>query len=110
MQWTSKSNTNVQNALFAKHQDENHADHFFFCKHGVIQKEFVREKQTVNSAFYVEFIRRPLKRISRLRPQFRAEGSLFLLHDSAFSHSALVVKYFPGQTWCCGGKPLTLIS
>jgi hypothetical protein len=20
------------------------------------------------------------------------------------------VKYFPGQTWCCGGKPLTLIS
>jgi hypothetical protein len=67
---------------------------YFFFTNGVIQKEFVREEQPVNSAFYVEVIRTLLKRISRLRPQFRAEGTLFLLHDSAFSHSALAVKFF----------------
>jgi hypothetical protein len=29
-----------------------------------------------------------------VRPQFRAEGTWFLLHDNALSHSALVVKKF----------------
>jgi hypothetical protein len=60
----------------------------------VIHKEYVPEGQIVNSAFYVEVIGRLLKRISRVRPQFRAEGSWFLLHDNAPSHSALVVKPF----------------
>jgi hypothetical protein len=52
------------------------------------------EGQIVNSAFYVEVIGRLLKRISRVRPQFRAEGSWFLLHDNAPSHSTLAVKIF----------------
>jgi histone-lysine N-methyltransferase SETMAR len=66
----------------------------FFDKQGVIHKEFVSERQAVNSAFYVEVIGRLLKRISLMRPQFRAEGSWFLLHDNAPSHCALVVKIF----------------
>jgi hypothetical protein len=66
----------------------------FFDKQDVIHKEFVPEGQTANSAFYVEVIGRLLKRTSRVRPQFRAEGSWLLLHDNAPSHSALVVKTF----------------
>jgi histone-lysine N-methyltransferase SETMAR len=66
----------------------------FFDKQGVFFKEFVPEGQTVNSAFHVEVIRRLLKRISWVRPQFRAEDSWFLLHDNSPSHSALVVKTF----------------
>jgi hypothetical protein len=60
----------------------------------MIHKEFVPKGQRVNSAFFVEVIGRLLKRISRVRSQFRAEGSWFLLHDNAPSHSALVVKTF----------------
>jgi hypothetical protein len=60
----------------------------------VIHTEVVPEGQTFNSAFYVEVIGRLLKRISQVRPQFRTEGSWFLLHDNAPSHSALVVKIF----------------
>jgi hypothetical protein len=60
----------------------------------VIHEDFVPEGLTVNSAFYVEVIGRLLKRISRARPQFRAEGGWFFLHDNAPSHSALVVKTF----------------
>jgi hypothetical protein len=60
----------------------------------VIHKEFVPEGQTVNSAFYIEFIGRLFKRISWVRPQFQAEGSWFLLHDNAPSHFALAVKTF----------------
>jgi hypothetical protein len=66
----------------------------FFGKLGVIHKEFVPEGQTVNTAFYIEVIGRLLKRISRVRPQFRAQGSWVLLHDNAPSHSALVVEAF----------------
>jgi hypothetical protein len=66
----------------------------FSDKQGVIHKKIVPEGQTVNSAYYFEVIGRLLKRISRVRPQFRAEGSWFLLHDSAPSHSALIVKTF----------------
>jgi hypothetical protein len=51
-----------------------------------------------------------LKRLSRVRPQFRAEGSWFLLHDNAPSHSALVVKIFLTKHGCCGDKPPTLFS
>jgi histone-lysine N-methyltransferase SETMAR len=63
-----------------------------FDKQGVIHKQFVPEGQAVNSDFYVEFIGRLLKRISLVRPQFRAEGSSFVLHEYAPSNSSLVLK------------------
>jgi hypothetical protein len=66
----------------------------FFDKQGVIHKEFVPEGQTVNSVFYLEVIGRLVRRISQVRPQFRAEGSWFSLRENAPSHSALVVKTF----------------
>jgi hypothetical protein len=57
-------------------------------------KKYVPEGQIVNRAFYIEVIGRWLKRISRVRPQFRAKGNWFLLHDNAPSHFAPVVKTF----------------
>jgi hypothetical protein len=66
----------------------------FFDKHGVSHKEFVPEGQRVNSVFYVEVIGRLLKRISLVRPQFRAEAGWFLLNENASFHSAPVVKTF----------------
>jgi hypothetical protein len=64
----------------------------FLDKQVVIHKEFVPEGQIVNSVFYVEVIGRSLNRSFRVRPQFRAEGCWFLLHNNAPSHSSLVVK------------------
>jgi histone-lysine N-methyltransferase SETMAR len=66
----------------------------FFDEQVVIHKECVSKGQRVNSAFYVEFIGGLSKGISRVRPQFRTEGSWFSLHENAPSHSALVVKLF----------------
>jgi hypothetical protein len=83
-----------QKVSFAKVQDQNHDDHIFFKKQPVIHKEFAPERQRVNSAFYFEVIGRLLNRISLVTTQFRAEGSWFLLHDNALSHSAVVVKIF----------------
>jgi hypothetical protein len=37
---------NAQKVLFAKIQDQNHADHIFFNKQVVIHKEFVHEWQS----------------------------------------------------------------
>jgi hypothetical protein len=66
----------------------------FFDNQGVIHKEFVPQGHAINSAFYVEVIGRWLKCISRVRSQFQAQGSWFLLHGNAPSHSPLVVKTF----------------
>jgi hypothetical protein len=85
--------TKAQEVSFPEVQDHNHGDHIF-DKQCVIHREFVPEGQIVNSAFYAEVIGRLLKRISRARPQVRLEGSWFLLHDNAPSHSALAVKIF----------------
>jgi hypothetical protein len=65
----------------------------FFDKQGGIHKEICVEGQTVNSALYVEVIGRLLKHISRVRPQFRAEGGWFSLHNAP-PHSTMVVKTF----------------
>jgi hypothetical protein len=70
-----------------------YAHHVSFDKQGVINNEFVPEREIVNSAFYVAVIGL-LKRISRVKPQFRAEDSCFLLPDNAPSYSALAVKTF----------------
>jgi hypothetical protein len=85
--------TKAQKVSFAKVQDQNHADHIFL-QTMYDSPEFVPEGHTVNTAIYAEVIGRLLKRISRVRPQFRAEDSWFLLHDNVSSHSALVMKTF----------------
>jgi hypothetical protein len=82
MQWTSKSSPRPKTFVCKTMLIT------FFNKQSVIHNEFVPEGQTVNSVSTL------LNLISRVRPQFRAEGSWFLLHDNAPSHSARVVKKF----------------
>jgi hypothetical protein len=54
----------------------------------------VSEVQIVTSVLYRHVIGKLLKRIPWARPQFRAEGSWFLLHNNTHSRSALAVKIF----------------
>jgi hypothetical protein len=93
MQWTSKLSPRPRKFRLQTSQIKT-IPITFFDKQVVIHKEFVPEEQTVNSVFYVEVIGRLLKRISWVRPQFRAEGSWFLLHENAPSHFGLVIKTF----------------
>jgi transposase len=92
MQWTSKSSPRPKKFRSQESKIKTMLI-TLFDKQVVIHKGFVPEGP-VHSAFYVEVIGRLLKRISRVGPQFRAEGSWFLLHDNALSRSALVVKIF----------------
>jgi [histone H3]-lysine36 N-dimethyltransferase SETMAR len=66
----------------------------FFDANGIIRKEFVPEGQTVNAELYCEVLKRLLRRICRVRPQFAEPGSWFLLHDNARPHVAVRVKRF----------------
>lgn len=64
----------------------------FFDSHGIIHKEFLPEGSTMNANTYVEILKRLLRRIRRVRPQYAEQGSWCLLHDNARPHTALVVQ------------------
>lgn len=66
----------------------------FYDSKGIIHKEFVPPDQTVNAVFYLGVLKRLVRRICRIRPEYREEGSWRLLHDNAPSHrSTLVTDY-----------------
>jgi hypothetical protein len=50
--------------------------HFFYAK-GIVQYEFVPEKQSVNSKFYKEVIKRLFARVHHIRPEFQEAGSWY---------------------------------
>jgi hypothetical protein len=94
IQWTSKSSSKSKN-FFCKSPWFNPCWSHIFDRQVVTHKQFVPKGPTGNRALYFEIIETPWKLISRLRPQFRAEGgSWFLLQDNDLSHSALAVKIF----------------
>jgi hypothetical protein len=66
---------------------------FSYAK-GIIQHEFVSKKQTVNSKFYKEVIKRLLAQVPRIRPEFQESGSWYLLHENALTHSSGVFSEF----------------
>jgi hypothetical protein len=66
----------AQKVPFVKIQDQNHAEAHFLTN-SVMHKECVSEGRADSSAFYAEVIRRLMKRISRVRPQFEAKCSWF---------------------------------
>lgn len=63
----------------------------FYDSKGIIHKEFVPPGQTVNAVFYLGVLKRLVRRIRRIRPEYREEGSWRLLHDSAPSHRSILV-------------------
>jgi transposase len=65
-----------------------------FDAKGVIDHEFVQEKQTVNGKFYKEVIKRLIARVHHVRPEFEKSGPWCLLHDNAPAHSWGVASEF----------------
>jgi hypothetical protein len=94
---------------FAKVQDKTMLI-TFFDKQGVIHKEFVPERQIVNSAFYVEVIGRLLKRISLGEATISSRGQLGLVAGQCPFPFHTGNEDISGQARCCGDKPPTLFS
>ena len=69
----------------------------FYDSKGIIHHEFVPEGQTVNGSFYLSVLERLWKRICRVRPEYWAPGSWFLLHNNAPVHRAVAVQEFLAQ-------------
>jgi len=69
----------------------------FYDSKGIIHHKFVPERQTVTGSFYLSVLERLWKRISRVRPEYSAPGSSFLLHDNAPLHRAVAVQEFLAQ-------------
>jgi hypothetical protein len=82
-----KRRIEAQNARMQKIADENNVDYIFYTK-GIIHHEFVPEKLNVN------FIKRLIVRVHRVRPEFQESVSWYLLHDNALAHSTGFVSEF----------------
>ncbi|UYV68402.1 NPY1R [Cordylochernes scorpioides] len=59
---------------------------------GIVHCEFVPQGQTVNSAFYLEVLRRLKRRIARVRTDIK--DTVKLHHDNATSHTAFIITNF----------------
>jgi histone-lysine N-methyltransferase SETMAR len=66
----------------------------FFDAKGINHNEFVPEKQTVNSKFYKEVIKRLIAPFHRFRPEYQESGSWYALHNIAPAHTSGVVSEF----------------
>ena len=64
----------------------------FYDSKGIIHHEFVPEGKTLTGSFYLSVLEHLWKRIRRVRPEYSAPGSWFLLHDSTPVHLAVVVQ------------------
>jgi len=73
----------------------------FYDSKGIIQHEFVPEGQSVTGSFYLSVLERLWKRIRRVRPEYSAPGSWFLLHDNAPVHRAIAVQEFLARKQVC---------
>jgi len=68
---------------------------FFFHSQGIIHKEFVPPRITVNTEFYKNILERLCNRIASVRPAYLwKDRSFFLLHDNAPAHTAAIVTQF----------------
>ena len=73
----------------------------FYDSKGIIQHEFVPKGQTVTGSFYLSVLERLWKRVRRVRPEYSAPGSWFLLHDNTPVHRAVAVQEFLARKQVC---------
>jgi len=73
MEWRSPSSPRTKKCRLQKYKVKTMLI-VFFDSDGIIHKEFVPAGQTVNSAFYKEILKRLLRRIHRVRPEFHRNG------------------------------------
>jgi len=64
----------------------------FYDSKGIVHKEFVPPGQNVNAVFYIGVLKRLVRRIRRVRPEYREDGSWRLLHDNEQSHRSTLVS------------------
>ncbi len=65
-----------------------------FNKKGLIYKEFLPQKTTVNTELYLNILRRLGKQICRVRPKLWANNSSLFQQYNTFMHSAFKIRYF----------------
>ncbi|GFT13219.1 mariner Mos1 transposase [Trichonephila clavipes] len=78
----------------------------FFDSKGLIYKEFLPERTTLNAVSNAKILKRLMQRIHRVRPEYAKQGSWTLLHDNARPHntpwfSRLGCTANPGHEWSC---------
>ena len=100
-EWKSPGSPKSKNVRLQKSKVKTMLVCFYDSK-GIIQHEFVPEGQTVTRSFYLRVLELLLERIRRVRPEYSAPGSWFLLHDSAPVHRADAVQEFLARKQVCG--------
>lgn len=99
--WKSSASPKLKKLRFQKSQEKTMLICFYNSK-GVILREFVPQGQNVTGEYYLGVTERLWKRIVRVRPEYRARGSWFLLHDNAPSHRIIAVcEFLPKKTNLC---------
>ncbi|UYV81463.1 hypothetical protein LAZ67_20001259 [Cordylochernes scorpioides] len=89
--WHTKSSPRPKKARMSKSRIKTMIIVFFDIR-GIVHCEFLTQGQTVNSAFYLEVLRRLKRRIARVRADIK--DTVKLHHDNATSHTAFIITNF----------------
>ncbi|UYV79005.1 hypothetical protein LAZ67_17000627 [Cordylochernes scorpioides] len=89
--WHTKSSPRPKKARMRKSRIKTMIIVFFDIR-GIVHCEFVPQGETVNSAFYLEVLRRLKRRIARVRTDIK--DTVKLHHDNATSHTAFIITNF----------------
>jgi len=84
----SAEETEIPNAPHQEHVDN------VLDSQGVVHKEFVQERKTINAEFYKGVMDHLLKRIQRVRPPAFCCRDFFLLYENAPAHKVASVCQF----------------
>ncbi|GFW74558.1 mariner Mos1 transposase [Trichonephila clavipes] len=90
-EWHTKSYPRPKKARISKSRIKTMIIVFFDIR-GIVHCEFVLQGQTVNSAFYLEVLRRLKRRIARVKADIK--DTVKLHHDNATSHTAFIITNF----------------
>ncbi|UYV69451.1 hypothetical protein LAZ67_6003646, partial [Cordylochernes scorpioides] len=89
--WHTKSSPRPKKARMSKSRIKTMIIVFLDIR-GIVHCEFVPQGQTVNSAFYLEVLRRLKRRIARVRTDIK--DTVKLHHDNATSYTAFIITNF----------------
>ncbi|UYV71602.1 hypothetical protein LAZ67_8003827 [Cordylochernes scorpioides] len=89
--WHTKSSPRPKKARMSKSRIKTMIIDFFDIR-GIVHCEFVPQGQTVNSAFYLEVLRRLKRRMALVRTDIK--DTVKLHHDNATSHTAFIITNF----------------
>ncbi|UYV82119.1 hypothetical protein LAZ67_21000950 [Cordylochernes scorpioides] len=89
--WHTKSSPRTKKARMSKSRIKTMIIVFFDIR-GIVHCEFVPQGQTVNSAFYLEVLKRLKRQIARVRTDIK--DTVKLHHDNATSHTAFIITNF----------------